>query len=364
MKKTNFYFFFGNISLLILFSCIAVLLTNYQQESVARVLAKTVHNDLISHEFRDAKIIIGNIQKTYFDSIAYMKGDEKIFKLGGTNNVLCVGTLNKIIWKSSTVDSTYYLKFSFNYLKPLLVSLMIWLFSLSLTTLLLVKEKKRQKILFKKKVIEERKNAFAEAMGQVAHDLRSPLAALDMIKSEINIPEDYKKIFNSCLQRIENIADDVLKKRKESKHTKNSLNTDIKLIINEKNIKKEIVIFDQSADFFEYVFDQTELMRALSNILNNAIEASPRKVQVQLQVSREGFAVVKIEDFGEGIPEEILCKLGDEQVSLGKKNGNGLGVYHCKQFLDSIGGELVIHSSTTSENSGTVVELHFPALLN
>mgnify|MGYP001585236637 CR=1 FL=1 len=68
-------------------------------------------------------------------------------------------------------------------------------------------------------------------------------------------------------------------------------------------------------------------------------------------------------DNGQGIPKNILEKLGEKGVSHGKEgstSGSGLGIYHAKKAIESFKGKFEILSR---EGLGTTITITFPKAL-
>jgi signal transduction histidine kinase len=220
----------------------------------------------------------------------------------------------------------------------------------------------------------------AEAAKQVAHDIRSPLSALSMILGSLEqVSEDKRIIIRTAVQRINDIANDLLAKGKaalqdsgNSGHINLSLHLEflaplIDSIVSEKRIqfrdKQRIEIeSDISKGYGLFAnINQTELKRTLSNLINNAVEAFPNdsgKVIVSLQSTTQEI-LVTIQDNGRGIPEHVLKKLGEQGLSYGKdgtQSGSGLGVYHAKKTIEDSGGKLLIQSQ---EGIGTIITITF-----
>lgn len=234
----------------------------------------------------------------------------------------------------------------------------------------LIKEKEEQRVQAK----------LGRMASQVSHDIRSPLSALNMITSTLDeVSEDKRAIIRSSIQRINDIANDLLKKGKSpqtdvtiesTQQTKadSLLTSAVESILSEKRVqfKNKIKIqisLDTSKAYGIFVaINESEFKRVLSNIINNAVEAIGDKTGVvNLTLEKQNdSAVIKITDNGPGIPEKILVKLGKESVSFGKENsdsGSGLGVLHAKNTIESYAGSFSIQSM---QGKGTTITLSLP----
>jgi signal transduction histidine kinase len=69
----------------------------------------------------------------------------------------------------------------------------------------------------------------------------------------------------------------------------------------------------------------------------------------------EGFALVKVEDNGPGIPGELKNQVFSPFFST-KKRGSGLGLSFARQVMNLHGGEI----SVSSEKGKTIFSLSFP----
>lgn len=102
----------------------------------------------------------------------------------------------------------------------------------------------------------------------------------------------------------------------------------------------------------------TEIRAVLANIIDNAVEAIDDKGEVAVSLRVESrHAEIAISDNGCGIPAEILPRLMDEGATFGKPNGNGLGLFHARRTVESMGGTIRIESEL---GQGTTVRLHLP----
>ncbi len=104
------------------------------------------------------------------------------------------------------------------------------------------------------------------------------------------------------------------------------------------------------------------LRAAITNLLENAIDFSPRGEVVEVRlVSRDGVAVLSVRDRGPGIPEYARERVFDRFYSLrhhasGRK-GTGLGLTLVREAAELHGGSITLGDA---EGGGTVARLELP----
>jgi signal transduction histidine kinase len=210
--------------------------------------------------------------------------------------------------------------------------------------------------------------AVAEKIArQVAHDIRSPLTALNtLLKIMTEISDDQKSLLQNSVRRINDIANDLL----DSSLSKNrvgrvdlarlvaTLAREKRAQLNSNSIAIEAAIAD---DIFISV-DEPELTRALSNIINNSIESIQDKGWVKIStIKMKDFVCISVEDNGAGMPKEVIDKLGKELVSYGKtksQSGYGLGLSHAYEFIERSGGRIEVESKL---GIGTQLKIFLPS---
>jgi signal transduction histidine kinase len=106
------------------------------------------------------------------------------------------------------------------------------------------------------------------------------------------------------------------------------------------------------------VGDGAELAEALTNIVLNAIEATPPggAVFVTTLELADGSQVWAVRDTGPGISEHVRDGLGLPFVT-GRRGGTGLGLAVARQTFEQHGGQLHIRSI---QGSGTLVSTRLP----
>lgn len=98
----------------------------------------------------------------------------------------------------------------------------------------------------------------------------------------------------------------------------------------------------------------------LANLIKNAVEASPRggEVRVTLHCEQEQ-ASLEVHNKG-AVPEAIRDRFFNKYVTMGKKDGTGLGAYSARLIAETHGGDIAMQSS---EEAGTTVTVRLPAFV-
>ena len=240
--------------------------------------------------------------------------------------------------------------------------------------------------LFLTREYEYKQNkSLMEISKQVAHDIRSPLSALNFaIPNLSELPEDRRLLIKNATQRINDIANNLLVKSRELQvdssftsgrgHSSSELNevllsSLVDSIISEKRIQNREKIgvkidVDLKSCYGVFVLaNSIELSRVLSNLINNSVEAfgvNGGNVSVSLRGYAD-LASIVIQDNGHGIPKDILGKLGQNGFSYGKTglpgSGTGIGLHHAFENIKRWHGKMNIQSEV---GRGTIIEIQLP----
>lgn len=221
--------------------------------------------------------------------------------------------------------------------------------------------------------------AVVKVAAQVSHDIRSPLAVLNMLSARVKFEnEEALELYTSSVDRIQTISNSLLGQPENFKSfvkkaagsfmpsfepkSQIDLRASLSKIINEK-----VVLFPE----FSFVLacpeeilihvQPTEWNRILSNLLNNAVEAMKGlsgEIKVQAEMNQTNAVSIGIRDQGKGISSSMLANIGSFAESEGKASGTGLGLYHALQTIKSWGGALRIESV---QEGGTTVTVNLAA---
>ncbi len=211
--------------------------------------------------------------------------------------------------------------------------------------------------------------------SQVAHDIRSPLAALNVaIVTSDELPEDSRVIVRSAVSRIRDIANNLLlAERGTSALAVNPtagaeppavqlISGLVQSLVSEKRFQYRTLIgLEVEAELSPHAYglfaevQSIELKRLLSNLIDNAVQALGTTGKVNIHLAGAGDAVrLSVSDNGPGIPAHLLPRIGERGVTHGKLGGSGLGLYHARTTIERWGGRFNIRSAPTT---GTTIEM-------
>ena len=227
------------------------------------------------------------------------------------------------------------------------------------------------------RVESERARVGQEIAAQVAHDIRSPISALNMALADpSSVSEDRRAIVVLAVKRVNEIANSLLKKSREDRYQNLTRSCPKAVVlkdlvsdtVEEKRIeigaRKEVEIgflLESDCAAFIPAESQADIRRALSNLLNNSIEAIEGSGRIQVSFRAESErAVITVADNGVGMSEKVRTRLGIRGFSYrkrGKEMGTGLGLYHAYKTVGMLGGTIDVKSF---EGAGTSVMLAIP----
>lgn len=222
----------------------------------------------------------------------------------------------------------------------------------------------------KKLIRSERLAAMGHLVQGVAHEIRNPIMTIGgfahRIKRELNHNYKLQKYIDIILDesgRLERLVREV---RDFSEIQSASLLLDtIEPAIHEvlqifeplagnRHVKLSVEIAD---DLPQINLDSSQLMIAMSNIMENALESMPKGGNLTLQATRDDrHLLVSFRDTGLGIDPEQLDAIYDPFVTS-KTRGAGLGLTMVYQIVMNHHGEITISSEL---DKGTDVTIQLP----
>jgi len=217
----------------------------------------------------------------------------------------------------------------------------------------LVKQRTEQLVAY------ERLAAIGQTAGMVGHDIRNPLQALAgdvyLIKSEVaDMPQGRaKQSINESLDSIEQGISYINKIVADLQDYSRQLNPELQGV-DVANLVAEVfqaiavpanIKLSFSIKALPKVrLDPTFTRRALTNLINNAIQAMPSggKLEISAYPEKDSVCLI-IADTGVGIPDDVKAKVFTPMFTT-KAKGQGLGLAVVKRLVEAQGGNITFES--------------------
>lgn len=216
--------------------------------------------------------------------------------------------------------------------------------------------------------MENRQQADAVFIGQLAHELRNPLAAIkgltDVVRANPADPRapEHLAVVAEEIRRLEATLDATLSFGKpappgtERFFELNETLASALRILSSRIERKGISVTIDWPESFAFRGDEQGLRQVFFNLLSNAVDALDLGGTITVRAARlSGGYEIRIADSGPGIDAAVAATLFDPYVT-GKPNGTGLGLSVARQIVRGHGGEL----SAESTASGAAFVLTLP----
>jgi PAS domain S-box-containing protein len=218
----------------------------------------------------------------------------------------------------------------------------------------------------------ERLAAIGETAGMVGHDIRNPLQTITgelyLTRTEVlSMPEgDCKRNIEESLQiigeqmaYINKIVADLQDYARASEPTLEpvDLAKTLRDIVSTVTVPQDVhVIFAIQPGFPKMQSDPAFLKRIFVNLITNAVQAMPNGGKLTLAVTTSSkHAIIKVEDTGQGIPEDARAKIFKPLFTT-KAKGQGLGLAVVKKLTNALGGNIAF-SSVVGKGTCFTVEI-------
>ena len=220
--------------------------------------------------------------------------------------------------------------------------------------------------------------ALGLAVSKVSHDLRNMLTSAQLISDRMaNVEDPTVKRFApkliSSLDRAIEFLSQTLKFGRAQELPPSRERLDLRELVDEVieaavvQTTSRIMIFNNVPPSVSVDADREQLVRVLTNLTRNAIQAieflqaerqdAPDGV-IALQARREGsVTVIEIKDNGPGIPNQIRERLFQAFQSAARLGGTGLGLAIAAELIRAHGGDIQLQSST---DAGTCFVVTIP----
>lgn len=128
----------------------------------------------------------------------------------------------------------------------------------------------------------------------------------------------------------------------------------------------QVLVYQSSGEPLFVKHDPEKIVRALTNLVNNALKYTPRGGKIWVRgCMRDGQVIVEVEDTGQGIPAEELPQVFNRfyraKEHRKSSGGLGLGLAIAEKIIHAHHGEITVQSVV---QQGTTFRIQLPAALS
>lgn len=212
-------------------------------------------------------------------------------------------------------------------------------------------------------IVEDAQALGSQKVGLLRKKQLNSLRNNDIVNSLKSTVKTMDEFINSTLMELSNaqkafdsgIACTNLTKCSSRRIIENTLET--------LSLKDKVALHESTSYDFFLMGNSILIMKILLNLLQNAYAQIQLNKKGSIYISTEkaeGINFIKIKDTAGGASPEVASNLFKEYFTT-KKNGTGVGLYFCRRTMHTFGGDITFHN-----NYGDSIEfiLSFPALKN
>ena len=217
----------------------------------------------------------------------------------------------------------------------------------------------------------EREQAWREMAKQVAHEIKNPLTPMRLTvqnfqrkfdPTDENIHKKVDEYSKTLIQQIDTMSSiasafsNFAKMPAQQNETLNVVKI-VKLALDIFN--EEYIEFSSDSEEIIAKFDRTQLIRVVTNLVKNGIQAIPnnREPKIKVNVKTENDQVIiTVSDNGTGVLEENKLKVFEPKFTT-KTSGMGLGLAMVKNIVEMHKGTITFESE---RNKGTTFKVTIP----
>jgi two-component system phosphate regulon sensor histidine kinase PhoR len=265
-------------------------------------------------------------------------------------------------------------------IKPLSDKVSTWAFSAIISLIVFVFFAYAVYIVLRQKRLDEMKTDF---INNMTHELKTPISTIGL-SSEVLLNDDignqpdrlkrYAQLIADENKRLQNQVDKVLqlatlnKEQIDLRKERLDLHEIIKVarssvLVSQSNSNPNIEL-RLKAENSIISGDPVHINNVVYNLLDNAMKYSGDDVKIEIEtLNKKGRIVLKVTDYGIGIPKKSIPYIFDKFYRVPKGNvhdvkGFGLGLYYVNQMVKAHHGTISVSSEM---GSWTTFEVDFPS---
>lgn len=265
----------------------------------------------------------------------------------------------------------------------ILTAILLAVFGLITRRSMLEQEKKLQ-LLREKNLQDEQVLGLGIMSANAAHELNTPMSTMAIVIDDIqseNISDEHKHDMELLQEQISRCKKIIGRLNDKSQHAQQQLSAQATNQVNVKidNFKEQLqslierwLVYQPKVTILQTWSEDLELEnyqisisleQAITNLLDNAADASLENAQSEIEVScylRESNIVIDIKDKGLGLSTHTISKVGKRIQISHKQEGLGWGMFLSNVSIERVGGKVHISDYKDEKNAGCLTRITLP----
>ena len=222
----------------------------------------------------------------------------------------------------------------------------------------------------------EREQAWREMAKQVAHEIKNPLTPMRLTvqnferKFDANDPDikqkikDYSETLIQQIDTMSSVASAFSNFASMPAQQNETLNVVSVIELALEIFNEDYIIFKADEKEIITLMDRTQLIRIITNLVKNAIQAIP-EVQIDKEIiikvkKLDNFVSIQVMDNGNGIEAQNIPRIFEPKFTT-KTSGMGLGLGIIKNIIENYKGTITFE---TEIEKGTTFTVTLPLIKN
>lgn len=224
----------------------------------------------------------------------------------------------------------------------------------------------------KKLAQSEREQAWREMAKQVAHEIKNPLTPMRLTvqsfqrrfnPNDPQIEEKLNDFSHTLIQQIDTLTSvaSAFSSFASMPAQENETLDIVKIVqLSLEIFNEDFITFQAPNEEIITTFDRTQIIRIITNLVKNAIQAIPvyepfPSILVKIY-QQDHSVIIEVKDNGAGIPEAIQERIFEPKFTT-KNSGMGLGLAMIKNIVESYSGSIYFE---TMIDKGTTFYVKLP----
>ncbi|MBL6986713.1 MAG: ATP-binding protein [Methylobacter sp.] len=204
----------------------------------------------------------------------------------------------------------------------------------------------------------DRLAAIGEVAAELAHEIRNPLAGIQMafnnLRREIDDKDQLERLdlINAELKRMARLLNDMLDQSRHSPEEATAF--DVRTLIRDLvaltryQVAESICLEMDAPCALPVHLPESGIRQALLNLILNAadaLEGNPGTIQIKARTNRQGLRI-DVQDDGIGFSQDML-EHGIRPFRTSRQRGTGLGLAMVQRFVKDVGGTISLSNQPT-----------------